>query len=206
MVLVCFCEVFFMSFYQFMKSIKQNGSWLSSISTRLSAKKTNTELQIFGNPWKPQMNASPSSPLSIEPSVTSQLNATVNSEICKPSILSAKIEVGGMAREMAGTPQITCTCLSFLGKLMRFFGFLRARIPFLPREQRCLCGCQEPRSGLLPNALQVVDLGSLEELGFGCEKKTEKIERNCRSSPGFCVSMLKISFKNKETTTKSTSS
>ena len=78
-------------------------------------------------------------------------------------------------------------------------GFL-GPLPFLPRrEKRCLCGCQEPRSGLLPNALQVVDLGSLEQLGFGCEKK-RKIERNRGSSPGFRASMLKISFKNKETT------
>jgi len=70
-------------------------------------------------------------------------------------------------------------------------GFL-GPLPFLPRrEKRCLCGCQEPRSGLLPNALQVVDLGSLEQLGFGCEKK-----RKNRKKPWFLTRFSRFNVEN----------
>ena len=61
----------------------------------------------IANHWKPQLNASPSSPRPTDPWITSQLAGTTcvpiiqNSEICIFVYFSA-IETGGTAREMGG--------------------------------------------------------------------------------------------------------
>ena len=106
-------------FYQFIKSIKQNGSWISSwepISTRLVSQENKHRV---ANLWKPN-ECQPQ--LSTVYQALGYFTAKCNSQVRNLQAIYSlsRIEVGGMAREMAGTPQTTCTCLSFLGKLMRF--------------------------------------------------------------------------------------
>ena len=91
----------------------------------------------------------------------------------------------------------------FLGSwcdVYRFFGFLRPLTPFSQDVKSAASAAARSRAAVCCRTLSRWSiLGAWKSWDLAV-KKNGKIERNRGSSPGFSVSMLNISFKNKETT------